>query len=141
MSTLVQTPITIPYLQQIKDPAIYQALRFLGDQVGRLTRGAFQGTLSPDQRPQRLTAQDAGQEFFATDFARGYRWTGTAWQDLPDAPGRFQCVLFAQAPEPPIGWSPCNGQNTVRSTSSGGVATFTTPNIPFNAGLQYWVRL
>ena len=144
MSTAApSTPITVPYLAQIqaKDFPVSQALRFLGDQVGRLTRGSFVGTLSPDQKP-KLTFADSGQEFFSTDYARGYRWTGTAWEDLPDAPSRFQIVIFAQSPEPPIGWAPCDGRNVSRSTSTGGVAFYAVPNIPISPQvLQSWVRL
>jgi len=140
MSSQVQVPIVVPYVEQISDQPTKQAMRFLADQVGRLTRGGFVGTLSPDQKP-RLALKDAGQEFFATDYARGYRWTGSVWEDLPDAPARFQVVLFGQFPEPPIGWAPCDGRNVARSTSTGGVAFYVAPNVPFTAGLQYWVRL
>lgn len=125
---------------QIKDFPTKEALRILGIQVDKLTRGAFVGTLSPDQRP-RLALKDTGTQFFSTDFARGYQWTGTAWQDLPDAPGRFQTVAFAQAPEPPIGWAPCDGRGVTRSTSTGDVTFYNTPNVPPNTGLQFWVRL
>lgn len=140
MSTLVQAPIVVPDLQKIVDRPTYTAIRFLGDQVGRLTRGGFSGSLSPDQRPL-LGIKDAGTQFFSTDFARGYQWTGSAWQDLPDAPSRFQVVLFGQSPEPPIGWAPCDGRNVTRSTSSAGVAFYKTPQVPLNTGLLYWVRL
>ena len=136
-------PFTVPYLTQIlaKDQAIGQAFRFLGDQISKLTRGATIGTLVPDQKPVGLGLKNESAEFFATDYARLYRWTGTVWEDSPDAPARFQIVLFAQAPEPPIGWAPCDGRRVTRSTSTGGITSYTTPVRPVSDNLVFWVRL
>jgi tail collar domain len=132
---------TVPYLPQIKDYPVHEAIRIITDQVATLTRGSFTGTLNPDQKPTGLAGKDAGIEFFSTDFARLYRWTGLAWEDSPDAERRFQVTPFAQAPEPPIGWAPCDGRHVTISTKTALVASYQTPVVPNVGNLQYWVRL
>lgn len=132
---------TVPYLPQIKDYPTRESLKLVTDQVATLTRGSFTGTLNPDQKPKDLALKDSGIEFFATDYARLYRWSGLAWEDSPDAPARFQIVLFGQAPEPPIGWAPCDGRGVMRSTNVGQVTYYNTPVFPNVSNLQYWVRL
>jgi hypothetical protein len=143
VATPVTQPFIVPYLTQIlaKDQPTGQAIRFLGDQIAKVTRGATLGTLVPDQKPVGLSLKDTGTEFFSTDYARLYRWTGTAWEDSPDAPARFQIVLFAQAPEPPIGWAQCDGRRVTRSTNTGGVVSYVTPVKSIDNSLQFWVRL
>jgi len=56
--------------------------------------GAMAGTLSPDQRPTDLGANDAGFLFMTTDTNELYRWSGTAWAKSGTQTGDVQ---FAQA--------------------------------------------
>ena len=91
--------------------------------------GEMRGTLSPNLKPTDLTTADAGFRFFSTDFFRAYRWTGTAWLDTGDALSRRSIVWFDAAPEPTTGWQICDGTVTTRSTSGGGTAAYTAPNL------------
>lgn len=86
------------------------------------------GTLSPDQKPT-LTTADAGLKFYATDFDRTYRWTGAVWADA---------IVPSSVPRKTIVWSDialgtgfalCDGSTVTVSTSSGGTASYTTPNL------------
>lgn len=45
--------------------------------------GPMRGTLSPNQKPAGMGANDAGFLFYSTDFDRVYRFTGAGWQDAP----------------------------------------------------------
>lgn len=47
--------------------------------------GTMSGTLSPDQRPTDLGANDAGFQFRATDQERQFYWNGTAWVETAAA--------------------------------------------------------
>lgn len=46
--------------------------------------GIMWGTLSPDQRPTDLGANDAGFTFRGSDQAREYIWSGTVWVEIGD---------------------------------------------------------
>lgn len=91
--------------------------------------GEMRGTLSPDQKPSDLGTADEGFRFFSTDFFRSYRWTGAAWLDTGDELSRRSIVWFDAAPEPTTGWQLCDGTATTRSTSVGGTAAFTVPDL------------
>lgn len=91
--------------------------------------GPMTGTLDPDEKPTDLTPSDVGFRYLATDFGREYRWSGTAWVDVPGGPARFGIEWFTAAPEPAAGWQLCDGTVTTRSTAVGGTAAFTAPNL------------
>lgn len=134
-----------PGLGQITDPLLAQALRFVWDRIAVIALNTFgprAGTLSPDERPA-LSSPDAGAVFYASDYNRRYRWTGTAWEDDPAAPTRFQIAFFlvAQAPQPGTGWVRCDGTSVRVSTSTGGTDYFQTPVIPAQNGQAAWIRL
>jgi len=81
-----------------------------------------------------LTTNDAGYLYYATDFARAYRWTGSAWEDAPGAPARGQIVYFPVTLHadfaPGTGWQLCDGTAGVtRSTPTGGTTTVTVPDL------------
>jgi hypothetical protein len=127
----------------VKDPPTQSALRLLWDavyQLRTLSKGPTQGTLNPDQKPV-LGMGDAGVLFYAVDFNRLYRWTGSSWVDDATAPSRFQIAFFAALPEPATGWVPCDGRSAARSTSSGGTAFFTTPVVPAGNGFPAYIRV
>lgn len=136
-------PLSYPGLGQVRDSVISTALRFLWDTVYKvqsIAAGPTEGTLSPDMKP-RLGLGDAGTLFYSTDFNRLYRWTGSAWQDDPTAPSRFQVTYFAAPPEPGVGWIPCDGRTTLCSTSSATTTYFQVPVIPVSAGNQAYIRV
>lgn len=135
--------LSYPGLSEIKDSVVARAVRLLWDtlyKVEVLAKGPTEGTLSPDTKP-RLGSGDVGSLFFATDFNRLYRWTGSTWTDDSTAPPRFQISFFASSPEPVTGWVPCDGRSTIRSTSSGGTAYFTVPVTPSLEGNSAWLRV
>jgi hypothetical protein len=99
----------------------------------RYAFGVQSGTLSPDQKPT-LTTSDTGYRFRSTDFAREYRWTGSAWEDAPGQPARGQIVHFPITIHadfaPGTGWQLCDGTGGVtRSTPTGGTTTFSAPSL------------
>lgn len=93
--------------------------------------GMQYGTLSPDLKPT-LTTDDANYLFFSTDFWRGYRWTGSAWQDAPGQADRGQISYFDEN-LPPLGagtyWVLCDGSTVTRSKGDGTTASYTTVNL------------
>lgn len=145
--THVRSARTDPYpgVELLSDPLLKQVLRYIWDRLADVFRhveGPVLGTLSPDQKPTDLRRQDIGIEFFATDFNRGYRWSGVGWEDSPSAPTRFQVTYFVSSPEPPIGWIRCDGRTGLRSTATGGTLFFQAQVIPNDAqGNQAWMRV
>lgn len=132
-----------PGVALVADSMTVQALRFVWDRIANLTKlvkGPTTGTLNPDQKPT-LGIRDVGTKFFATDFNREFIWDGVAWNDSPAAHTRFQLAFFVANPEPPIGWAPCNGSTTPRSTAQGTTILFTLPVIPDYAGQKAYMRL
>jgi len=133
------------FLQTIKDPHVHQALRFVMDQqnaTAQIVKGPVSGTLDPDQKPQNLGTKDAGTLFYATDYDRTYKWTGSAWTDAPGSPPRNHTAAFLNSPSPPTGWAICNGQQTSISTTDGRTEFFKTPVVPPDTqGFVTWVRL
>lgn len=131
-----------PGISSIKDASLVTALRLLWDtlyKVQTLAKGPIEGTLNPDQKP-RLGPADVGTLFYSTDYNRLYRWTGTSWLDDPTAPPRFEVTRFFGAPEPATGWVPCDGRQTLVTTSAGTTTYFQVPVIPAEAGLVAYLR-
>lgn len=143
---MAQQEQPLPGLEQIagKQPEIYQIFRQVWNRISQLSgkvASPLRGTLNPDQKPQ-LGPEAVDSKFYATDFNRTYRWTGSAWQDAPDAPARFLIAYFAAAPEPSVGWAKCNGASVFRSTSDGRTAFFEVPNVaPDDNGFSAWIRV
>jgi hypothetical protein len=83
--------------------------------------------------PGTLTAIDAGYLFYATDYKRLYRWSGSAWADDESRTGpdpRKQVCWFME--DPGAGWALCNGSTVTISTSTGGTASYAAPDITTN---------
>lgn len=132
-----------PVLQQIKDPATQQALRILYDKLRSVkdnASGPIVGSLKPDTKP-KLTSQDAGRLFFAKDYNRTFKWTGTAWEDAPAQPERSHIAFFSPTFNPGLGWAPCNGSPVAISTSDARTLVFTPPVLPDFNGQKAWLRL
>ncbi len=85
-------------------------------------------TLSPNTKPADLGAADVGFWIWSTDFARGYKWTGAAWAEDNHNDSRYQIGMFAVAPDQ-NGWTICDGSTISRSTTTGGVTNYTTPDL------------
>lgn len=75
-----------------------------------------------------LTTKDAGYLYYATDYDRVYRWTGTAYEDAPGQPARNAVSYFDQSTVP-TGWAKCDGSAATISTATGGTAAITTPDL------------
>lgn len=85
-------------------------------------------TLSPNTKPTDLGAADAGFWVWSTDYARAYRWSGSAWAEDNHNPSRYQLGMFDVAPDQ-NGWFLCDGSVVSRSTTTGGVTNYTTPDL------------
>ncbi len=96
---------------------------FLGNLLGPMDV-----TLAPNTKPTDLGINDAGFRIWATDYARLYIWSGTAWGEDNHNPSRYQLGHFTQAPDQ-NGWFICDGTTISRSTTTGGVTNFTTPDL------------
>lgn len=81
-----------------------------------------------------LTTDDAGYLYYATDYARAFRWTGSAWENAPGEDAQGEIRFFAIAPS--TGWQLCDGTTTTRSTSAGSTAAVTVPNYSTSAYLK-----
>lgn len=97
--------------------------------------GEMRGTLSPDQKPAGLGADDDGFLFYSTDFAHLYRWDaadnrwyyateygdhGSGWITWQTAPPNTRGAA---------GWVLANGATVTRSTGLGSTASVTLPNL------------
>jgi hypothetical protein len=137
------TPQVFGELERISDTAVKAALKFLWDRIGLLYsfQGPESGTLAPDTKPQGLGVRDAGRLFYAQDYNRIYRWTGSAWEDAPGQPTRFMIAFFASPPEPVTGWRRCDGRATTRSTEAGLSVYYTAPDLVGYMGQSAWIRV
>lgn len=91
--------------------------------VGGPTRGVI-GSITGS-----LTADDAGYLYYATDFDRVYRWTGSAYEDAPGEPRRGEITYWQDDLLPGTGYALCDGGSYTRSTSTGGTTSWSTPNL------------
>lgn len=91
--------------------------------------GEMRGTISPNQKPAGLGADDANFTFYSTDFVRPYRWTGVVWVDGDNAPARDYVQPFRVAPSG-NGWQLCDGSvNITISKSDGTTQLITVPDL------------
>jgi hypothetical protein len=66
------------YMETDRSGVIYQNV----DGVWQYVAGTMWGTLSPDQRPTDLGANDGGFTFRGTDQARQFLWSQSAWVEV-----------------------------------------------------------
>jgi hypothetical protein len=71
------------YIENDRGSVIYQ----LQASVWHYLAGTMWGTLSPDQRPTDLGANDAGFDFRGTDQQREFIWSGSAWVEVTPVTG------------------------------------------------------
>jgi hypothetical protein len=90
--------------------------------------GTMQGTLSPDLKPTGLGTDDTGFLFWSTDYEHLYRWTGAAWDYAPGDQGSGFIQLDTAAPTTGV-WALADGSGTTRSTATGTLSAFTTPDL------------
>lgn len=142
------TAADYPFVDQIQDQMAMTAVRITNDKLASLADSAVpvEGRLNPDERPSPLDQRAAGLLFYSTDFARVFRWTGSAWEDAPGQPERNQVGWFAPAGPPDTiltmaGWASCNGKTVQQTSSDGALKTLQTPTIPAANGLVAYIRL
>lgn len=87
--------------------------------------GTMRGTLSA--KPTDLTTADAGLLYFATDYARTFRWTGSAWENAPGETAQGAISFFDG--NPGTGWSIADGTTTTFSTATAGTTSKAKPNV------------
>ena len=87
--------------------------------------GPTRGTLA--NITTSLGTDDEGYVYHATDFDRTYRWSGSAWADVPGGETRLQIVYFNTSPA--AWWALCDGSTVTRSTGVGGSTSYVTPNL------------
>ena len=134
---------TYPELNNIKDPAAARVIRTTFDILRNLqdnAKGPSEGTINPDTKP-RYGAQDVGRLFYATDFNRIFKWTGTSWTDAPGQDTRGRVSFFPPNTNPGVGWARCNSNNVFSSTPLGNVTKINVGNYPTTNGLIAWIRL
>lgn len=100
-----------------------------GGHIWQYSHGIMRGTLSPDQKPAGLTADDEGFIFESTDFDHFYRWSGAAWAYAPGDLGSSYVVHWIQTPQKPHAWALCDGSVVTKTTNAGGTASVTLPNL------------
>jgi hypothetical protein len=86
---LALTPANIAlgvlYVETDRNNVIYEMQKPAAVNVWVYVTGTMSGTISPDQRPADLGANDTGFQFQTTDTLQQYRWTGSAWVETPAA--------------------------------------------------------
>jgi hypothetical protein len=97
--------------------------------VWKYCAGAMAGTLSPDQKPTDLGADDVGFLFDSTDYLHTYRWSGSAWAFAPNDPG--SAYIVAAGGSAPLGglWGACDGTTYNIASSTGTVTTAVSPDL------------
>jgi hypothetical protein len=75
-----------------------------------------------------LTAANAGQLVYVTDYNHLLRWDGTAFQWGPGENGSGYVSAFINDPSPTTGWQLCDGSTTTRLHSDGSISAQTVPN-------------
>lgn len=86
--------------------------------------GTTSGTLA--NLPTGLNKNDAGLLYNATDYARVFQWSGSAWQRAPGERPTREFAYFAD--NPGTGWHLCDGTAGVTYTKADGTtATMTMP--------------
>jgi hypothetical protein len=70
---------------------------------------------------------DEGFLYYATDYARLFRWTGTAWTRAPGERPTCEIAFFTVAPT--TGWLLCDGGSGTRTTDTAGTTAVTTPDL------------
>jgi hypothetical protein len=91
----------------------------------RPSRGTMRAVLA--NAPTDLGAQDAGFLFYATNYYRLYRWTGSAWTYADsELPEKFITTYPGTVP---TGWALCDGSSVTVSKSDGTTQSFTTPDL------------
>lgn len=93
--------------------------------------GMMRGTLSPNLKPTDLGTNDVGFLFYSTDFARTYRWSGSAWADAGFEEPRG---MIAWSADPfsfsgITGWALADGSTVTASTTTGGTQSVALPNL------------
>jgi hypothetical protein len=87
------TPSRTFYVETDRGNVIYQNQ----GNVWKYLAGTMLGTISPDQRPTDLGANDTGFRFEATDALRTFRWTGSAWTETTPASNTVQLAYLTTA--------------------------------------------
>jgi hypothetical protein len=73
------------YIETDRDNVIYQARDVAGTPAWVYVAGVMWDTISPDNRPLGLGANDVNFAYRATDTTAAYRWSGSAWVDITPA--------------------------------------------------------
>lgn len=131
----------IPGLDKIKDPHIRETIRLIGD-ILNATKEAAQGPQSGllSAIPTRLSANEIGKVYHATDYDRLFRWNGTSWGDVPGQTPRGT-VSYFPAGSTPTGWARCGGGPVRTSLANAQTKQFTPPTIANINSLIAWIRL
>lgn len=104
------------------------------------TAGIAYGNLA--DLPGSLGAADSGYLFGAVDYAHQFRWDGAGWNFSPGDPGSAYVVAGPDNNNSPFGglWALCDGNNATVSQGNGNTTVLTTPSLPGNLGLAWWLR-
>jgi hypothetical protein len=142
------TAADYPFVLQIEDEMAQTAVRIVNDKLASLADAAIplEGRLIPDERPTGLDSRATSMVFFATDFARAFRWSGAEWEDLPGQDPRNLVAWFAPTGPPGTtltipGWALCTGKIVQQTTSTGALVSLQTPVIQSRDGLMAYIRL
>jgi hypothetical protein len=86
--------------------------------------GVQRGTLAA--KPTGLGADDTGLLYYATDYARTWRWSGSAWANAPGEMAQGAIAYFDA--NPGTGWSIADGTTVTYSTTTAGTTSKAKPN-------------
>jgi hypothetical protein len=120
--------VTIPVRSMMVDKSLHITevwVRFFQDQFGYGKVTESSGNIA--DIPTNLKKADAGYLYTATDYARSYRWTGTAWERAEGNSDPHRYIWCDTAPG--AGWVKADGSGIQRTRTDGTLEGYVVKNL------------
>ena len=88
--------------------------------------GTMRNTLA--NKPTDLGTNDAGFLFYATNYVRTFRWTGSAWE-YAQGERLTREIIWYPGTLPASGWAICDGSSVTVTAADATTGSFTTPDL------------
>jgi hypothetical protein len=124
--TAAQQPEGTTFTETDRGNVVYQVISSGANQRDwKPIAGIYRDTLA--NKPTDLGSNDTGFKFWATNYYRLFRWTGSAWEY---AEGELPAKTILWYPDTlPAGYALCDGSAVSVTASNATAANFTTPDL------------
>jgi hypothetical protein len=122
-TTLPQLPVTTPLTTE--SGALSRSWILALQALGAVKQMSSSGNLA--DLPAGLGKDDAGYLYTAVDYARSFRWTGTAWERAEGAADPHRYIWADE--NPGTGWHLADGSTVTRTKADGTTESFGTKNL------------